>query len=122
MTRPLTITALVAGAAIALSLLAGSYRRGALIGSTSASITAFVSLLWMERGTRAKKPLQAALLVMVVMFLVRILLVALGTAVVWRSGASIVAFIVAFFVPYFIFAAIEGWYLASLPRGTGPTA
>lgn len=39
---------------------------------------------------------------------------------VWRSGASIVAFIVAFFVPYFIFAAIEGWYLASLPRGTGP--
>jgi hypothetical protein len=116
------MTAVVAGAAVALSLLAGSYRRGALVGSTSASITAFVSLLWMQRGTRAKKPLNAALLVMVVMFLVRIVLVAFGTALVWHSGASIVAFIVAFFVPYFIFAAIEGWYLASLPRGTGPNA
>ncbi len=122
MTRHLTITALVAFAAIAVSLLAGSYRRGALVGSTSASVTAFASLLWMQRGARSRKPLQAALLVMVVMFLVRILLVAAGTAVVWRSGASIVAYILAFFVPYFIFAAIEGWYLASLPRGSGPTA
>ena len=122
MTRPLTVTALVAFAAIGLSLVAGSYRRGALVGATSASATAFASLLWMQRGTRAKKPLNAALLAMVVMFLVRILLVAFGTALVWRSGASLVAFLLGFFVPYFIFAAIEGWFLASLPRGTGPTA
>ena len=122
MTRHLTMTGFVAFAAIASSLFAGSYRRGALVGSASVSLTAFASLLWMQRGTRAKKPLQAALLVMVVMFLVRILLVAAGTVVVWRSGASIVAYIIAFFVPYFIFAAIEGWYLAGLPRGTGPTA
>jgi hypothetical protein len=47
--------------------------------------------------------------------------VALGTVLVVRSGESIIAFIVAFFVPFFIFAAIEGWYLHSL-RGPGTTA
>ncbi len=122
MTKHLTITALVAAGALLVSALAGSYRRGALVGSASASVTAFASLFFMQRGTRSRKPLQAALLVMVVMFLVRILFVAFGTALVWRSGESIVAYIVAFFVPYFLFAAIEGWYLASLPRDTGPTA
>ncbi len=122
MTRHLTITALVAGLALAISAVSGAYRRGALVGAGSASLTAFASLLFMQRGTRARKPLQAALLVMVVMFLVRIVLVALGTALVWRASESIVAYILAFFVPYFLFAAIEGWYLASLPRGTGPTA
>ncbi len=122
MTRHLTITALVAAGALLLSAAAGTYRKGALVGAATASVTAFASLFLMQRGARARKPLQAALLVMVVMFLVRILLVALGTALVWRAGESIVAYIVAFFVPYFLFAAIEGWYLASLPRDTGPTA
>ncbi len=121
MTRHLAITALVAALALAVSA-AGSWRRGALVGAVAASVTAFASLLLMQRGARARRPLQAALLVMVVMFLVRIVLVALGTAVVWRSGDSLVAYILAFFVPYFLFAAVEGWYLASLPRGTGPTA
>jgi hypothetical protein len=116
------MTALVALASIVLSLLAGAHRRGALVGAGAVSFTAVVSLLFMQRGARARKPLQAALLVMVVMFLVRIVLVALGTALVWRAGESIFAFIIAFFVPYFIFAAIEGYYLHGLPRGTGPTA
>jgi hypothetical protein len=116
------MTALVALAAIVLSLLAGSHRRGALVGAGSASLTAVASLVFMQRGARATKPLQAALLVMVVMFLLRIVVVALGTAFVWRAGESIFGFIVAFFVPFFIFAAIEGYYLHGLPRGTGPTA
>ena len=123
MTRHLFITAAFALAAIAIALASGStYRRGALAGAGCASVTAFASLLLMGRGARASKPLQAALLVMVVMFLLRIVVVALGTAVVWRAGESIFAYIIAFFVPYFIFAAIEGWYLHGLPRGSGPTA
>jgi hypothetical protein len=92
------------------------------VGASTVSVTAFLSLVFMQRGARARKPLQASLLVMVVMFLVRILVVALATAFVWRAGESIVGFIVAFFVPYFIFAAIEGWYLHGLPSGPGPSA
>ncbi len=122
MTRHLAISAAVALGTVGAALAAGPYRRGALVGGTSASATAFASLLLMQRSVGARKPLQAALLVMTIMFLVRIVVVALGTALVWRAGESIVAFILAFFVPYFIFAAIEGWYLAGLPRGSGPTA
>jgi hypothetical protein len=120
-TRHLLITALVAAAAIGASLLAGPHRRGALVGSGTASFTAFVSLFLMGQSARTRKPLNAALAVMVLMFLARIVLVALGTAVTVRAGESVIAFIIAFFVPYFTFAAIEGWYLHSL-RGTGPTA
>ena len=39
-----------------------------------------------------------------------------------RVGESIVGFVVAFFVPYFVFAAVEGLFVHSLNRGTGPTA
>jgi hypothetical protein len=59
---------------------------------------------------------------MAVAFLVRIVLVALGTFFVVRAGESVYAFVVAFFVPYFIFSAIEGAFVHSLSRGTGPTA
>jgi hypothetical protein len=76
----------------------------------------------MQRGARARKPLQAAMAVMAAMFLLRILVVAVGTVVIVRAGDSVVAFIVAFFVPYFIFAAIEGAYLHALNRGTGTPA
>jgi hypothetical protein len=58
---------------------------------------------------------------MTVAFLVRIVLVALGTVLVIRAGESIVAFVAAFFVPYFVFAAVEGAFVHSLNRGTGPT-
>ena len=115
------MTAAVALVAILASLLSGPYRRGALVGASSVSLSAFASMVLVQRGARARKPLQMALLVMTVMFLLRIVLVALGTVLVVRAGESIIAFIVAFFVPFFIFAAIEGWYLHSL-RGTGPTA
>jgi hypothetical protein len=121
-TRHLQLTALVAAVAIGLSLLAGAHRRGALVGSATAGIAGVASLLFMQRGARARKPMQAALAVMAIMFLLRILLVALGTVLVARAGESIIAFVVAFFVPYFTFAAIEGSYLHGLTRGTGPTA
>jgi uncharacterized protein YraI len=41
---------------------------------------------------------------------------------VTRAGESAVAFVVAFFVPYFAFAAVEGLFVHSLNRRTGPTA
>jgi hypothetical protein len=121
-TRHLFITALVAAAAVGVSLLAGPHRKGALLGAGTASLTAFASLLFMSRSARARKPMPAAMAVMAAMFLVRIVLVALGTVLIVRAGESVFAFVVAFFVPYFTFAAIEGWYLHGLSRGTGPTA
>jgi hypothetical protein len=121
-TRHLLLTAALALLAVGVSLVAGVHRRGALVGSVSSGLTGVASLLFMQRGARSKKPVQAALAVMAVMFLVRIALVALGTVVVVRAGESILAFVAAFFVPYFTFAAIEGSYLHGLNRGTGPTA
>jgi len=121
-TRHLQLTALIAAAAIGISLLSGIHRRGALVGSVTSGFAGLASLLFMQRGARSQKPMQAALAVMAIMFLLRILLVALGTVVVARAGESILAFVLAFFVPYFTFAAIEGSYLHGLSRGTGPTA
>ena len=116
------LTCALAVAALAGALLAGGVRKPALVGAGSVSATAVASLLFMQKGARAKKPVQAAMAVMALMFLVRILVVALGTVLVVRAGASVIAFVVAFFVPYFVFAAIEGAFLHSLRRGTGPLA
>lgn len=122
MTRHLVLTLAIAVAALAAALVSGPHRRGALLGGSSASLTAVASLLFMQRGARSRKPMNAAMAVMVVMFLLRILVVALGTVLIVRGGESVFGFIIGFFVPYFTFAAIEGSYLHSLSRGTGPTA
>jgi hypothetical protein len=122
-TRHLVIACVLAAVAIGLASFSGAARRPALIGATSASFTAVGSLLAMARFARVgSKPVQAALAVMAVAFLLRIVLVGLGTALVVRSSESVVAFVVAFFVPYFAFAAVEASYLHSLRQGTGPTA
>jgi hypothetical protein len=109
---------------IALALVSGaSYRRGAAIGAGISSLTALGSLFAMSRAARrAEQRLKDALVVWGVAFLVRILLVAVGVAVVARGGESVAAFIVAFFVPYFLFVAIEAAYLHSLRRPPGTTA
>ena len=123
MTRYLAISLALAAATIGLALASGAYRRPALVGGAASSFTAVASLLAMARFARARvgaKPVQAALGVMAIAFLARILLVALGTVLVVRSGESVVAFVLAFFVPYFAFTAVEGAYLHSL-RGTGST-
>jgi len=122
-TRHLLISAAVAALTLGLSAAAGAvHRRAALMGASAVSFTAFGSLIAMARSATAKKPVKAALAVMVIAFLIRMVLVALGTVLVIRSGESVIAFVLAFFVPYFIFAAIEGWYLASLPGGPGTPA
>jgi hypothetical protein len=121
--RHAILAVLVAAAALGLSALAGQGRRAALIGAGISSGTALASLLAFARlGRSPVKPMQKALAIFVVMFLVRIVLVAVGAIAVARGGGSILAFAAAFFVPYFIFAAIEGSYVHALGRGIGKTA
>ncbi len=115
------LTTLVAALALGGSLV-GAHRRAALLGSGIACLTAVASLYAIARASRgAAKPVQSALLVVTVVFLVRILLVALGTALVARSGLNVLAVVAAFFVPYFVFSAIEGAFVHSLSR-SGTTA
>jgi hypothetical protein len=109
--------------AVAAALASGQYRRAAAVGAGISSLTALGSLFAMARSARRpKSAMKGALVVMVVAFLVRIVLVALGVAVVARGGESVVAFIVSFFVPYFAFSAIEVAYLHSMRHTPGPTA
>ena len=116
------VTTAIAALALVLALLAGEHRRGALVGATISGLTAIASILAMGRAARGKKPTQAAVAVMAIAFLGRLVLVGLGTVAVARAGESIIGFVVAFFVPYFVFSAVEGAFVHSLRRGTGPTA
>jgi hypothetical protein len=113
------VTATLAIGFVLLALLAGAHRRGALVGAGISGATALASILALGRFSAGKKPVQRALAVLTVGFLARIVLVALGVVYVLRAGESVVGFVVAFFVPYFVFAAIEGLFVHSLNRGTG---
>jgi hypothetical protein len=114
----------LAVAVLAIALASGAtYRRGAVVGAGIASLTALASLFAMARSARRPAgQMKGALAVMVVAFLVRIVLVALGAGLVVRAGEHVVAFIVAFFVPYFAFSTIEAAFLHSLRRTPGSTA
>jgi hypothetical protein len=116
------LTGALAIAFVLVALAAGVHRRGALLGATISGSTALASIVALARFGRGPKPVQRALAVLTVTFLVRILLVALGVVLVQRAGESIIGFVVAFFVPYFVFATVEGLFVHSLNRGTGPTA
>ncbi len=56
------------------------------------------------------------------MFFARLVLVGAGVAAVARAHESVLAFVIAFFVPYFAFTAIEGSYVSALGRGMGKPA
>jgi hypothetical protein len=118
------VAAIIAALAfVALALLAGAHRKGALVGATISGLTGVASILamsWFAKG--GGKVVQRALAVMAIAFLLRIVLVGLGTWLVVQAGESVVAFVIAFFVPYFVFSAIEGAFVHSLNRGTGPIA
>jgi len=110
-------TALVALAFVAAALAAGPDRAAALTGTLLAGATGLGSTLLMGRAASSPgKPVHQALLVFVVFFLGRLVLVGSATAVVSRAGWNVVAFVIAFFVPYFTLAALEGAYLHSLRR------
>jgi hypothetical protein len=117
------LAVIAAFAFVALALLSGAHQRGALLGAAISGLTGVASILAMGRFARGGlKVVQRALAVFVVAFLVRLALVGLGVFLVVRSGASVVAFVVAFFVPYFALSLIEGAFIHSLTRESGPTA
>jgi hypothetical protein len=119
----LLAAATLAAISVAAALLAGPASRPALAGADVESGTALASLWAYGRNGRAtRRPVQQALLVFVVTFLVRIVLVGVALAVLVRAGESVVPFVIAFFVPYFAFTAIEGSLLISIDRGIGKTA
>jgi hypothetical protein len=70
----------------------------------------------------ARRPVQQALAVVALGFLVRLVLVALGTILVVKTGQSVGGFVLAFFVVYFVLAGIEGAYVQRLGRRTGASA
>jgi hypothetical protein len=103
------------------ALGAGDHRDAALIGATIAGATGVVSILAMARAARTPRTAtRNALAVMAVLFLVRLVLVGLGTVSVGRAGA--IAFVVFFFVPYFAFTVFEGAFLHSLRSSPGTPA
>jgi len=119
----LLAAAAVSALALGASYLAGPARSPAIIGAAIATATGLASLWALGRfGRSARRPVQSALLVFVVVFLVRLLLVAGGVTLVARAGESALAFVVAFFVPYFAFAVIEGSFVRALGRGMGKPA
>ena len=108
----------LAALALGAPLFAGPFSRPALVGAAMATATALASLYGFRRfGRSARRPVQSALVVFLVMFLVRILLVGIGVALFARAPSSAIAFVIAFFVPYFAFTAIEGSFVNSLNRG-----
>jgi len=111
MTRCMLAT--VAALALALSLAGGP---GSLLGAAIASASALASLAGFALLGTGSRPLQRALAVFAAAFGLRLVLLALGVLWVVRSGWSVPAFVVAFFVPYFVFAAIEGLTLHALGR------
>jgi len=118
------LTAAVASGFVLASLGAGPYRIGALVGTAISGVTALGSMAAMSRFARGEGPasIRRALAVMALAFLARLLLVSGGVLLVVRAGESIVAFVIAFFVPYFVFVAIEGAFVHSLRRPSGTTA
>jgi hypothetical protein len=113
----------VVAAALALSALAGVHRRGALLGAAISGVAGLLSMGAMGRFARgAGRGVQQALAVMALGFLVRLVLVALGTILVVRTGESVPGFVLAFFVVYFILAGLEGAYVQRLGRSAGQKA
>lgn len=110
-------------AALGLSLAAGPHRRGALVGAAISGVAGLLSIRAMGRSApRDGNLAKQALLVMAVGFLARIVLVSLGTVLVVRTGESVLGFVAAFFVVYFILSGIEGAYAQHLGRRAGISA
>jgi hypothetical protein len=113
--------AALAAAFLGLAAASGEYRFGALVGAAIAGLTGFASILALRFTARAARPTHGALAVVVTGFLLRLVLVALGTVAVVRGGGSIIAFVVAFFVPFFVFVALEATYVHTLRQQPGET-
>lgn len=121
MIRYLLLAAIAAATALAIAAVVPA-SGPALLGAGIASGTALASLAAFGLLGNGEKPMQRALAIFVGTFLVRMVLLALGLWSVTRSGQSALAYVVAFFLSYFVFAAIEGGYVHALGRNPGKTA
>ena len=116
------LTALLAIAFVAAAALAGEYRRAALLGAGVSGAMGLLEIVLMGAfARRSAKPVQAAWIVFVAAFLVRLVLLGVATAIVGKAGWNVFAFVIAFFVPFFALSAIEWAFLHSL-RSTGTPA
>lgn len=115
MKYPLAAAALAA-LFVGFALASGEYRFAAALGAAIASFTGLASMFGIRLTAGTARPVQAALAVVVAGFLVRLVLLALGTVAVVKASANVVAYVVAFFVPFFAFAALEAAYVHSLRR------
>ncbi len=116
------IAAAAAAAFIGLAAAAGEHRFGALVGSAIAGLTGLATIIALGFTARAARPTHGALAVVVVGFLVRLVLLALGTVAVVRGGGDVIAFVIAFFVPFFAFVALEATYVHTLRQPGETTA
>lgn len=114
-------TLLVALGFVAAAAAYGPDRAAALTGALIACVTGVASTLLMGRAAASRaRPVQGALLVFTVFFLLRLVLVGSATALVSRLGWNVITFVVAFFVPYLVLSALEGAYLHTLRRTGTP--
>ncbi|HTP51405.1 MAG TPA: hypothetical protein VMK42_11950 [Anaeromyxobacteraceae bacterium] len=118
--KHLMVATALAIAFVSAALATGTYRNGALVGAATSSATALISLILMRQGARRNlgraRKVRAALGVVGVTFVARILVVAAATFAVVHAGSNLMAFVLAFFVSYCAFASIEGAYVYSLTR------
>jgi preprotein translocase subunit SecG len=119
--KHLTLTVALAVAFILVALASGGYRKAALVGTTTMGFTALGSMLAMSRVARGPgNAMRRVLAVFGAVFLVRIVLVGVATALVGLSGESVWALVLALFIPYFVFSGVEWAFLHSV-RGTPGT-
>lgn len=120
--RHLLLALAAALAFVALALLSGVYRRGAVLGAGLSGFAGVTSMaaLWALSRRGARPSVNGALAVMAAGFLGRIVLVAAGTFAVVRSRESIPGYVVGFFVPFFALVVIEVAYVHRLGRGVTP--
>jgi hypothetical protein len=112
----------VVAGALLLAAASGAHRGGALLGAGISGLAGLLSMLAMGRFASGGKVVHQALAVMALGFLVRLVLVALGTVLVVRTGQSVLGFVVAFFVVYFVLSGLEGAYVKVLGRSAGSQA
>lgn len=112
----------VVAAALLAALASGPHRGGALAGAALSGAAGLLSIQAMGRWAGAGAKVQAALAVLVLGFLARLVLVAVGTIVVVKTGESVPGFVLGFFVVFFALAAIEGAYVQRLGRRAGSSA
>jgi hypothetical protein len=117
------LTAGVAAAALAVSLLATEARFSAFAGAAGAGLSALLVAFTMSWALRSKEQrMQRALLAVLVSFMLRLLFIAGGVAVVHVAGGVPLAFVIAFFAPYLVFQVIEVAYVNAHAKAGEVTA